>query len=254
MKISLVLMSRNEEKFVKTFFQNLKKQIRKPDEIILVDSSTDKTPELAKPYVTKIIKTPPKGCADARLRGQEKARGDIIVFTDIDAIPDKNWLKEIENMFQSPSVKVVVGMVTFDEIPSKLRADSLNGCNMAFRKEILEKFKWDTTQIGEDIDMGYRLIRAGYRIYPCEKAVVYHKGTYDDPKFTHIRAGRCMALLLCKYRTPYWFARICYNILYALRIGKPKYAYWMTYSFIFNLYDIVFKKRKTPYIFEGYAK
>jgi len=254
MKISLVLMSRNEEKYIKTFFKNLGNQTRKPDEIILVDSSTDRTPELAKPFVTKLIKTLPKGCADARLRGQEKARGDIIVFTDIDAIPEKNWLKEIENMFQNPEVKVVVGKVTYNEIPSKLRADSLNGCNMAFRKEILEEFKWDTTQIGEDIDMGYRLIKAGYRIYPCEQATVHHTGTLDDPKFTHIRAGRSMALLLYKYRTPYWFGRICYNILYALRIGKPKYAYWLSHSFIFSLYDIIFKKRKTPYIFKGYAK
>jgi len=251
MKISLILMSRNEEKYVKNFFQSLNAQIRKPDEIILVDSSNDKTAELAKSYVDRLIKTPPRGCGDARLRGQAVATGDIWVYTDIDAVLDKNWLKEIENMFHNPDINAVVGMVTFKGIPTKLRANVLNGCNMAFRREIMEKFKWDLI-IGEDVDMGYRLVKAGIKIYPCKSAIVYHIGSLDEPKFTHIRAGRAMALLFLKYRSFDWILRISFNIFYCIIIGKVQYAYWLMKSFIFSLYDIMIKGNKTIYIWKGY--
>src|SRR3989338_9411409 len=54
-----------------------------------------------------------------RNRGAEKAKGDIIVFLDDDALVEKNYLKEAEKFFnEHPEIDIVGGpqLSPFDEI------------------------------------------------------------------------------------------------------------------------------------------
>ena len=83
-------------------------------EIIVVDSSKKddikKFCESLKDDKIKYIYTEPKGLSEARNKGMEMAKKDIVAFTDSDCIIDMNWAKHIETSF-SDNVAIVGGKV-----------------------------------------------------------------------------------------------------------------------------------------------
>ncbi len=93
MKISAVLIVRNEEKNIVRCLESIKWV----DEIILVDqSSTDKTVELAKKYTDKIFITRNKLiCNPDREFGIAKANNKWILLIEADEVVDENLKQEI---------------------------------------------------------------------------------------------------------------------------------------------------------------
>jgi glycosyltransferase involved in cell wall biosynthesis len=260
MKVSLILISMNEEDCVPKFLESFKKQTRKPDEIILVDSSTDKTAKLMKPYVDKILFTPPKGCGAAREVGVKNSKGDILVFTDIDAILHPNWLENIVKTFNNPKINVVQGQVLFESLNKEEsnmwskglpeKGKYLNGCNMAFRRKVLEEFPFDPHINLDDIEMGYRVSKK-YIIYGNKNAIIYHYGAgkREYNKLDLWKRGivyyRGWIELIIKYKNPYWIARMGYNMFYLLYLGKIRFfcfhivmLFYATYS---EVKDNIFK-------------
>lgn len=60
------------------------KRIPKGYEILVIDKSKDRTPEIAKSLGARVVKQKDKGKGRAMILGAEKADGDIIVFIDGD--------------------------------------------------------------------------------------------------------------------------------------------------------------------------
>jgi glycosyltransferase involved in cell wall biosynthesis len=235
----LIVPTKNHEKFAPKFFKSLRKQKRKPDEMILVDGSTDRTPEIAKPYVDKLIKVKKYGASYQRSVGVKYATGDILVFTDIDTVLDKNWLKEIENMFLNPNVHVARGQVLWPEIQKEvpLIGKRINHCNVAYRRHVLEEFPFDpSVNRGDDWDMGYRVSKK-YIIYGCPKAKVLHL-SFEQHGWKNAKAyGKDWVTLMKKYKNPYWLIRAFYNVFYPLIEKKPKWALYNLYGLIVALID-----------------
>ncbi len=103
--ISIIIPTLNEERYVGTCLESLKKQSYKgPFEIIVADGgSTDKTLEIARMYTNKVVVT--KGPVGAgRNAGVKWATGNILAFIDADCIAPKNWLSEIDASFGKSSV------------------------------------------------------------------------------------------------------------------------------------------------------
>jgi glycosyltransferase involved in cell wall biosynthesis len=119
MKISVIIPTFNNSKFLKIAIQSVVDQTLNHSqyEIIVVDNdSTDDT----KKVFLKIEKSNPEanlkyfhdivpGQLTGRHRGAHEAKGDILVYTDEDIIADKNWLRSIEGIFQDSSVMLVCG-------------------------------------------------------------------------------------------------------------------------------------------------
>ena len=241
-KVSLILVSKNEEKNVKRFFNSLKKQSRKPDEIVLIDSSKDRTAEISKPFVDKLIKTPTNCAGHARSIGIKHSKGDIIVFTDIDVVPYPNWLEEITKCFENPDINVVQGQVFMKSYSGKndkwlfstgLRewGNRLCHCNTAYRRKVLEEIPFDPEQFWDDVEMSYRVSKK-YKIYGCKAAKIYHYGAvvksrtgnkslkefWDHMVFYSVGWIR----ILKKYKGSekiYWFLRMGFNVFGILREG-----------------------------------
>ncbi len=93
MKISAVLIVRNEEKNI----ERCLKSINWVDEIIVVDqASTDRTVELAKKYTDKVYITENKLiCNPDREFGISKATNEWILLIEADEVVDENLKKEI---------------------------------------------------------------------------------------------------------------------------------------------------------------
>ncbi|MFH7880637.1 MAG: glycosyltransferase [Candidatus Aenigmatarchaeota archaeon] len=107
--ISVVIPTLNEEKYIENTILSLKWQnFNFPYEIIISDSnSKDKTVEIAKKYVNKIVITKEKGIAKGRNIGAKYAKGKYLVFLDADTILLPNALKELYKEIRKKDVSLV---------------------------------------------------------------------------------------------------------------------------------------------------
>src|SRR5574341_1532560 len=93
MTISLVIPAYNEEKYLPAILASIAKLKRQPDELIVVNaSSTDKTAEIAKSFGARVITAEKKTIGYSRQLGLRAAKGDIVAFTDADALLPPDWL------------------------------------------------------------------------------------------------------------------------------------------------------------------
>jgi len=84
MKLSVVMASKNESQSIVGMIEEIRKYSPEDTEIILVDSSTDDTPELARKLGAKVITQKPQGHGMALKRALNEASGDIVITSDCD--------------------------------------------------------------------------------------------------------------------------------------------------------------------------
>jgi GT2 family glycosyltransferase len=83
------------------------------DEILVVDSAprTGSARDVALRWHACYVREDVPGASRARNRGAREACGDIVIYTDDDAVPDEGWLRPILSEFDDPRVALVVGKV-----------------------------------------------------------------------------------------------------------------------------------------------
>ena len=176
-------------------------------EVIVVDNhSNDNTKKVVNEFsltskvdITYVVENK-RGLSNARNRGVEESKGEIVAFTDDDCIVDVNWLNCLMNEFSSDSAVSGIGgrVELYDErdkpitiMTSKERDlfssveqlfSFMHGCNMAFSRKCLDKVgKFDCrlgagTKISsaEDTDIIYRVHKNDCKLIYCPDVVVYH--------------------------------------------------------------------------------
>lgn len=117
-KVSVVLTVLNEGKSIRGVLDNLLKQSRKPDEIVICDGgSTDDTvkqmEEIASEEMTLKVVLEGSACrGKGRNTAIRKAAGPIIALTDAGTIADRKWLENLLSpCLENPSLRVVYGTV-----------------------------------------------------------------------------------------------------------------------------------------------
>ena len=144
----------------------LEGQIRPPDELVVV---VDHNPALLDravaefPRATVVENDQVPGLGGARNTGIANSTGRVVAFIDDDAIPEPDWLANLLEGFGDPSVVGVGGAIEprwEPQRPSWFPAEfdwvvgcsyvglptgtsfvrNLIGCNMSFRREVLERF------------------------------------------------------------------------------------------------------------------
>ncbi|HLD41486.1 MAG TPA: glycosyltransferase [archaeon] len=111
-KLSVIIPTLNEEKYIGKCLQSLKNQTFRDFEVIVADTvSKDRTAGIAKKYGARVVSTTKKGPAAGRNAGAEKAKGEILVFTNADAVLSRNVLKSIVE--KTSNKKIVGGVCSF---------------------------------------------------------------------------------------------------------------------------------------------
>ena len=110
-KVSVIIPSFNSAKYLPQAIESVLNQTYKDYEIIVIDDgSTDNTKELIAPYLSKIryVYQDNQGAGEARNRGLDLARGELIAFLDADDIFLPHKLKEQVAIFAAqPEIGIV---------------------------------------------------------------------------------------------------------------------------------------------------
>ena len=94
--ISVIIPAYNEEKYIATTLNSLKKQNYKNVEIIVVaNNCTDKTVSIAAQSADIVLQTDIQGISFAKNLGAESAKGEILVFLDADSLVKKDLLEKV---------------------------------------------------------------------------------------------------------------------------------------------------------------
>ena len=100
MKISVVIPTLNEEKYIEPTLFHMKRL--RPYEIIVADSSSeDGTTRIAKKYGARVVQAKRGAASFGRNAGGKAARGNVILFIDADSIVFPNILETIEKDFKN---------------------------------------------------------------------------------------------------------------------------------------------------------
>ena len=188
--VSVIICTQNRKEYLKKYALPSVFGLAYPNyEVIIVDDSSNDGTELFLQNYTdprkrlKIIRNKrSNGIACARNIGSYYAQGEIVAFTDDDCFVAMNWLDELIGKFMENKNLMAAGGFVADRDSDKpaFAENQIYGCNMAFRKEVFNKFLFDSNlffhkaPFHEETDFVNRLERHGYLTVYVPKALVMH--------------------------------------------------------------------------------
>lgn len=239
-RISVVVCTYNGQATLDDCLEGLEELEYPNYEVIVVnDGSSPQVAVIAGKYDVRLLNLPHSGLSAARNCGMEAATGSIVAYTDDDARPDPHWLHYLAQTFVTTDYAAVGG----PNIPPPAKdaiafsvghapggpihvlltdrdAEHIPGCNMAFRKTVLQGLGGFDPQFrvaGDDVDLCWRLLDSGYKIGFNPGAMVWHHRRQTIATYWRQQAGygRAEALLERKWPAKYnaagqpgWHGRI----------------------------------------------
>jgi len=214
--ISIIIPAFNSEKTIEKTIQSIlaQKTKEKIELIIVDDCSTDNTIKEIEKFKEVILIQQKKnsGPAVARNLGAKKAKGEIILFTDSDCVPEKNWLTEMTKPFQNSEIVGVQGAYKtkqksitarfvqmeiedrYDLMKKKDFIDFIGSYSAVYRKKEFLEFNGFNESFpiasGEDPELSFRMEKKGLKLVFNENAVVYHSHPESFLKYLKIKFWR----------------------------------------------------------------
>lgn len=181
---SVVMITLNEEKAISKVINDIK-SVLPGSEILIVDSSIDRTPEIAANLGCRVIRQyPPKGYGKAMELALKSASNDVIITLDCDdtypteKIPELiYWIEQgydivnasrlankkpgnmpfgnyLANWFFAYSTKILFGIQTTD-VHSGMRA---------YRKDMIHNIQWSPSGAAFPVELLIKPIQKGYKM------------------------------------------------------------------------------------------
>jgi cellulose synthase/poly-beta-1,6-N-acetylglucosamine synthase-like glycosyltransferase len=253
-KVSVIVCAYNAERTMDSCLASLKELNYPNYEVIVVnDGSSDRTLQITQRYdYVRLINQENKGLSVARNVGMTAATGEIVAYTDSDCMADPDWLTYLVAKFLSSGLAAVGGpnlsppedslvpacVAVSPGVPTHILlsdevAEHIAGCNMAFRRQVLQEingFNPIFRTAGDDVDICWRLQDRGYTIGFSPAAIVWHFRRNTVAAYLKQQQGYGKAEALVYFQHPYrfnllgqpsWLGRIYGDLSAFLRIGQP---------------------------------
>lgn len=239
-EISVVFPTHNRQKVVEMALRSFDRQTTPGDryEVVIVDDgSRDQTVERVKKLAPKlkyrvvVLSQKKLGCAAARNKAIKKAQGKVILHINDDTIAHPDLIKKhLEFHQRHPNEKFgLLGYVTwhpeltvtpfmywlehggpyfsFSEIEGKEAGwERFWTCNISLKKKfLLENGLFDEefpTAAWEDVELGYRLGKAGLQLLYDKKAIGYHYHLTNIHSIKNKMLANGRSALLLKKKMP----------------------------------------------------
>jgi len=232
MLYSVVIPTHNEEDCIADCLQAIKQGDEKPDELLVVDgASKDLTRSIARQFGVRVITNSLKHAAAGRNLGIQQSQGDVIVFTDADCIPRRDWLKRIKEAFAEDSELDGLGglmlmkkprneleefwahvfleeILPFPKESTYIHHRVFEGgfltANCAYKRDVLQRLGGFDNWFGnhaEDIDLFWRAIDHGAKLKYVAEVIVEH--AFPDSIGGIIRKNFRNGISSCKLQKRY---------------------------------------------------
>lgn len=226
MDFSIIIPTWNRSELVEALLQSLHDERSRYEsgrtEVLIVDSSVGYEKESILFSCEKYDAIYVEGDDSVRKKrnkGIQLAKYDYILFIDSDVVVKNGLLDEYVKAYQNPYKVRLGGVLGYTEFVGKKtfwwkmleRTSLINsfsfardypfhswtiGNNVSFKKSVLEEIGMFEENFpfklgGDDLDMTYRVTKAGYMIGSAPDAVTYHsRKTWNNYKAVHDRAKR----------------------------------------------------------------
>jgi len=183
MKVTVSMITLNEERAVAKVVEDIRRVV--PDaEIFLVDSSRDRTAEIAEQLGCRVFKQfPPKGYGPAMDRAVRDASGDVVVTLDcddtypVDTIPrlvamiQDGWdLVNTTRVANRPKAMPLTNFVAnrafalSARLLHGIKTTDVHSGMRAYRKSMIDAVQWNANGPALPVDMLVVPYRMGYRV------------------------------------------------------------------------------------------
>lgn len=172
--ISVIIPAHNEENYISKTIESLKKNKIPFELIIICDSCTDGTKEIASKYTNLVYEVNFKNVSKTRNFGVTKSSGDILFFLDADTMVSENYLEESLRIIDAYDFGCAKCVSESKSLLGKYLSWSVNnyyrkniGGNFFIKKSIFNSVGGfdERMKMGEDTDLGDRLKIIGAKYY-----------------------------------------------------------------------------------------
>ncbi len=228
-KVSVIVPNYNGFSILRNCLFSLLEHDRKPDQIVVVDNgSSDGSPDMIRrefPSITLVALDTNTGFTGANNTGIKASSGDMLVLLNNDCIVEPHWLDNLLRRMDDPSVAAVtssmrnisdvnimdsaggqIDWMGFASDRGKGESASLHskptsipfpcGGAVIVRRSALpspDRLFWNELFIyQEDLDLGYELIRTGWKIVYEPEAVVRHMHSATMSKVSYFKERLCV--------------------------------------------------------------
>jgi len=255
--VSIIVPSRDSEKTIDKLLNSLF-SLNHPKgkyEVIVVDSSRDKTSEIVKKYPAKLFKIPRtkgRNISVASNAGIKASKGEFLAFVDSDCFVGKNWLNDLLGSFSSRDIACAGGKVIttgniFDkyvqsayksptrDVNKEYVTDSSNfhkrmwplGSNFMARKVVINEVRHfdERLRFYEEVDLFWRICKRGYKLLLIPNAKVKHsyRRSFLGMFNTYVRYGMGCGHF-CKKYTGSKFAKLRLLLLIGILVFYSFFA------------------------------
>ncbi len=231
---TVVIPVRNAARTLPHCLAALRELDPRPQELVLVDNgSTDASLELLRAFAgahvagdVHVIEEGRRGPSAARNAGVRLAKGELILFTDADCAPERDWLARMTEPFAETGIGAVAGRVigapavsaverfsTLYTLQLQERPDRVSRwtpwqggyptANLAVRRALFERIRGfdETMMTGEDHDLCARLYALGGTLayVPAARVLHHHRTTWSGMVRQAFGFGRGHADLLRRH-------------------------------------------------------
>lgn len=204
LRVSVIIPTWNEYPQIVRLLNSLEAQTLPPWEIIVVDKrSTDGTGEYAESVGSRVIYDM-GSVAAARNIGAEACSGDIVAFTEGDAIAPRGWIEAIASKFRGDSRLLAVAgpgypyssrgvplsvaaeyrvYNRFRAFMGRLECFMCSGYNMAFRREIFDRIRFPDIVPNDDGLFGRMVSGLGRTLFAADMPVHISPRRFEELGF-----------------------------------------------------------------------
>ncbi len=229
--ISIVIPTYNEENIIRAKLENTVNIDYPKDrlEIIVIDSSTDRTPDIVEEYAKdhpyiKLVKTERQGVANALNKAYSMTKGEIVIRTDCDSMLKEDSISNIVSNFVEERIGAVTGrlMVLNNEgLESNYRsiqhriqiAESMLDSTYifqpfsAFRKNLIKPI----TTSADDADVALNIRRQGYKAIYDPTSIFYEASPLDIKERIEVKSRRAVGHINLLWKN----VKLCFNPTYS---------------------------------------
>jgi cellulose synthase/poly-beta-1,6-N-acetylglucosamine synthase-like glycosyltransferase len=242
--------------------------------IIVVDGgSKDRTVEIIKKYPVKLLVRPGANVAKCKNEVFNINKSEYVIFIDADVRVDPNWLNELvkaakglkENVAAIGGPNLIMeedfemakligyaqstflgsgGSPQTYNIKKIKEVISISNCNSLYKWSILKENRFDENfNIGDDLELNFRLKLKGYKFLYVPNAIVYHRRPKNLRELVHKSKiySIAMAKVTKKYlKIPRWYAAIPSLGLIALALFPILYLINHKAIYLYTLIFVIY--------------